>query len=54
MKFLWKSIKKTESFDYQQHKLTGARRVVKLREEARSPHHREWLNGGSFNKRGAA
>lgn len=45
---LWKSIRKTEAYDYQQHRLTGARRAVKLRDDARWPNHKDWLNGGSF------
>jgi hypothetical protein len=48
MKWLWKTVRATPAYRYEQHRITGQRRAVKLQDMARPPQHKDWLQGGDF------
>jgi hypothetical protein len=47
-KLLWKTVRKTGTYHYQEHRLFKRRRAVPQGNGTRPPHHKQWLAGGVF------
>ena len=47
-KLLWKTVRKTVTYHYQEHRLFKRRRAVPQNGTTRPPHHKLWLIGGEF------
>jgi hypothetical protein len=47
-KLLWKTVRKTGTYHYQQHRFFKRRRAVPQNGSTRPPRHKLWLAGGVF------
>ena len=47
-KLLWKTVRKTGTYHYQEHRLFKRRRAVPQNGSTRPPRHKQWLAGGVF------
>jgi hypothetical protein len=51
-KLIWKTVRETDKFQYQQHRLTRSRRAKPAAGTVKGiPYHQEWLRGGAFKDR---
>jgi hypothetical protein len=47
-KLLWKTVRKTGTYHYQEHRFLKRRRAVPQGNSTRPPRHKLWLIGGEF------